>query len=363
MSLFSYQNLKKILFKLEPETAHTIAGLGLRTASHFPVILRTIKAQNFVTEPIIQQEIFGRTFQNPVGLGAGFDKDGQYISAMPTLGFGFTEIGTVTPKPQDGNAKPRLFRLIEDSSIQNAMGFNNKGKDFMLQQLKKLYFFDYPLGINIGKNKLTSEEDALNDYETLFRAFKDYGDYIVINISSPNTPGLRDLQNEEFINAIFALAKEITTQPVLLKIAPDMTPEDAIALCKTAVDAGAAGIIATNTTIDYSLTEHAKDFGGISGALLTDKSYQLFRAIGRELYGKTLLISVGGIDSAEEAYKRIKAGASLVQVYSMLIYKGPALIKEINEGLVKLLQKDGYKHISEAIGADWKNSEQTVESK
>jgi len=354
VSLFSYQNLKKILFKLEPETAHSIAGLGLRTASHFPVILRTIKDQNFVTEPIITQEIFGRTFQNPVGLGAGFDKDGQYISAMPMLGFGFTEIGTVTPKPQDGNAKPRLFRLIEDSSIQNAMGFNNKGKDFMLQQLKKLYFFDYPLGINIGKNKLTSEEDALKDYETLFRAFKDYGDYIVINISSPNTPGLRDLQNEEFINAIFSLAKEITSQPVLLKIAPDMTAEDAIALCKTAVNAGAAGIIATNTTIDYSLTEHAKDFGGISGALLTEKSYELFRAIGKELYGKTLLISVGGIDSAEEAYKRIKAGASLVQVYSMLIYKGPALIKDINEGLVKLLQKDGYKHISEAIGADWK---------
>jgi len=354
VSLFSYQNLKKILFKLEPETAHSIAGLGLRTASHFPVILRTIKDQNFVTEPIITQEIFGRTFQNPVGLGAGFDKDGQYISAMPMLGFGFTEIGTVTPKPQDGNAKPRLFRLIEDSSIQNAMGFNNKGKDFMLQQLKKLYFFDYPLGINIGKNKLTSEEDALKDYETLFRAFKDYGDYIVINISSPNTPGLRDLQNEEFINAIFSLAKEITSQPVLLKIAPDMTPEDAITLCKTAVDAGAAGIIATNTTIDYSLTEHAKDFGGISGALLTEKSYELFRAIGKELYGKTLLISVGGIDSAEEAYKRIKAGASLVQVYSMLIYKGPALIKEINEGLIKLLQADGYTHISEAIGADWK---------
>jgi len=354
VSIFSYQNLKKILFKLEPETAHTIAGLGLRTASHFPVILRTMKDQNFVTEPIITQEIFGRTFLNPVGLGAGFDKDGQYISAMPTLGFGFTEIGTVTPKPQDGNAKPRLFRLIEDSSIQNAMGFNNKGKDFMLRQLNKLYFFDYPIGINIGKNKLTSEEDALNDYETLFRAFKDYGDYIVINISSPNTPGLRDLQNEEFINAIFTLAKEITAQPVLLKIAPDMTPEDAIVLCKTAVDAGAAGIIATNTTIDYSLTEHAKDFGGISGALLTDKSYQLFRAIGKELYGKTLLISVGGIDSAEEAYKRIKAGASLVQVYSMLIYKGPSLIKEINEGLVKLLQEDGYTHISEAIGADWK---------
>ncbi len=354
LSIFSYQNLKKILFKLEPETAHTIAGLGLRTAAHCPMLLRYMKNRHFVNEPIIEQNIFGRKFKNPVGLGAGFDKDGQYITAMPTLGFGFTEIGTVTPKPQDGNAKPRLFRLIEDSSIQNAMGFNNKGKEFMLRQLEKLYFFDYPLGINIGKNKLTSEEDALKDYEVLFRAFKDKGDYIVINISSPNTPGLRDLQNETFIKAIFDLAKEITTQPVLLKIAPDMTPQDAIALCNTAVEAGAAGIIATNTTIDYSLTTHAKDFGGISGSLLTEKSYQLFKAIAKELYGKTLLISVGGIDSAEEAYRRIKAGASLVQVYSMLIYGGPSLIKEINEGLVKLLQEDGYKHISEAIGSDWK---------
>jgi dihydroorotate dehydrogenase len=356
LSLFSYQNLKKILFKLDPETAHTIAGFGLRTASHCPALLRYLAKQNFVTHPMLKQEIFGRTFQNPVGLGAGFDKDGQYITAMPTMGFGFTEIGTVTPRPQDGNPKPRLFRLIEDNSIQNAMGFNNKGSHYMLQQLKKLYFFDYPIGINIGKNKITPESEALSDYETLFKAFKAYGDYIVINISSPNTPGLRDLQNENFINAVFALAKEITSQPVLLKIAPDMEPEDAVMLCKTAVEAGAAGIIATNTTIDYSLTDSPskKDFGGISGALLTEKSYQLFKAIGQELYGKTLLISVGGIDSAEEAYKRIKAGASLVQVYSMLIYKGPALIKEINEGLITLLKKDGYNHISEAIGADYK---------
>jgi len=354
LSLLSEHNRRKILLKPDPEAACSVARLWLRTIAHCPTLFRSFKNQSFVTHPMLQRAIFGRTFQNPVGLGAGFDKNGQYITAMPTMGFGFTEIGTVTPLPQDGNAKPRLFRLLEDNSIQNAMGFNNKGSHYMLQRLKKLYFFDYPMGINIGKNKLTSEDDALNDYETLFKAFKDYGDYIVINISSPNTPGLRDLQNESFINAIFAMAKEITTQPVLLKIAPDMEPEDAIALCKTAVEAGAAGIIATNTTIDYSLTTHAKDFGGISGALLTEKSYQLFKAIGKELYGKTLLISVGGIDSAEEAYRRIKAGASLVQVYSMLVYRGPALIKEINEGLIKLLQKDGYKHISEAIGADYK---------
>lgn len=356
MSFFSYKNLKKIIFKFSPETAHAISGLGLRIITYCPLLLRYISKKYFVSNKMLKQEIFKRTFQNPVGLGAGFDKNAQYISAMPTLGFGFTEVGTVTPLAQKGNDKPRLFRLIEDNSIQNAMGFNNKGSRYMLQQLKKLYFFDYPLGINIGKNKATAQNEALDDYEILFKAFKDYGDYIVINISSPNTPGLRDLQNENFIKAIFKLAKDIRTQPVLLKIAPDMEAKDAIDLCKTAVDAGAAGIIATNTTIDYTLTDspYKQDFGGISGALLSEKSYQLFKAIAKELYGKTLLISVGGIGSAEDAYRRIKAGASLVQVYSMLIFKGPILIKEINEGIIKLLKKDGYTHISEAIGADWR---------
>lgn len=354
VSFFSYQQLKKLLFKLEPETAHSVAGLGLRFTAICPPLLRIMTKQNFITHKSLKQRFFGRDFLNPVGLGAGFDKNGQYIKAMPSMGFGFTEIGTVTPKPQEGNAKPRLFRLVNDQSIQNAMGFNNKGADYMLSKVKKNDFFDYPLGINIGKNKLTSEEEALDDYEALFRSFKDYGDYVVINISSPNTPGLRDLQNETFIKAIFTLGKSITDKPILLKIAPDMTHEDAIILCQTAINAGADGIIATNTTIDYSLTSEAKDFGGISGALLTKKSYALFRAIGEVFYDKTLLISVGGIDSAEEAYKRIKAGASLVQVYSMLVYKGPALIKEINQGIIEHLHQDGYTHISQAIGADWK---------
>jgi len=356
MSLFNYPTLKKLLFKLEPETAHTLAGCALRLAAHCPPLLRCMKDRYFVSHPILEQTLFGRRFHNPVGLGAGFDKNGQYITATPMLGFGFTEIGTVTPLSQEGNPKPRLFRLRRDASLQNAMGFNNHGADYMLERLKKLYFFDYPVGINIGKNKITPENIALRDYRQLFEAFKEHGDYIVINISSPNTPGLRDLQNEQFIRDIFAAAKEITDQPVLLKIAPDMTPEDALHLCQTAVEAGAAGIIATNTTIDYSLTDDPdkQDFGGISGKLLKEKSYTLFRTIAEALYGKTLLISVGGIDSAEEAYRRIKAGASLVQVYSMLIYEGPTLIKEINQGLINLLESDGYTHISEAIGADWK---------
>ena len=357
MSLISYEAIKKILFKLDPETAHTLAGVGLRTLAHCTPLMRYFKDKYFISHPMLTQEFWGKTFHNPVGLGAGFDKNGEYILPMPALGFGFTEIGTVTPKAQKGNDKPRLFRLIEERSIQNAMGFNNKGSHYMLQRLKKLYFFDYPIGINIGKNKLTPENEALHDYETLLKAFKDYGSYIVINISSPNTPGLRDLQNESFISALFEMAGKITDKPILLKIAPDMSVEDAIAICQVAIDAGAKGIIATNTTIDYSLTPHAKDFGGISGALLTEKSYLLFRELGKVFYGKTLLISVGGIDSAEEAYRRIRAGASLVQVYSMLIYKGPLLIKEINEGLIRLLRADGYTHISEAIGADWKEKQ------
>ncbi len=354
MSFFSYQTIKSILFRLDPETAHSIGGLALKASAYAPTILKLAKNHYFVQEPILKQELFGRKFLNPVGLAAGFDKNGEYITAMPTLGFGYTEIGTITPKPQDGNPRPRLFRLKEERSIQNAMGFNNRGASFMKKRLDKLYFFDYPIGINIGKNKLTSEEDALKDYETLLHTFKDYGDYIVINISSPNTPGLRDLQNEKFITDLFTMAKEITDQPILLKIAPDMSEKDAIDLCTTAVNAGASGIIATNTTIDYSVTPNAKDFGGISGALVREKSFKLFQAIGKELYGKTTLISVGGIESAEDAYRRIKAGATLVQVYSMLIYNGPKMIKDINQGLIALLKADGYSNISEAIGADYK---------
>ena len=354
MSFFSYQTVKKVLFNFDPETAHTIAGLGLKTLAYAPSLLRLLKNHYFVTNSILEQNLFGVKFANPVGLAAGFDKNGEYITAMPTLGFGFTEIGTITPRPQEGNPKPRLFRLKEERSIQNAMGFNNRGCDYMVKQLNKLYFFDYPIGINIGKNKVTPEDKAIDDYEALLKTFKDYGDYIVINISSPNTPGLRDLQNEKFIKELFEMAKGITNQPIFLKIAPDMEADDAINICKVAVEAGASGIIATNTTIDYSLTPNAKDFGGISGALLREKSFKLFQAVAKELYGKTILISVGGIEDATDAYRRIKAGASLIQIYSMLIYNGPKMIKDINEGLTELIKADGYSNITEAIGADYR---------
>jgi dihydroorotate dehydrogenase len=352
--LIDYETIKPLLFKLDPETAHHLVAGYLKAAQRCGVLYSLLPLGERVVDERLSQELFGVRFPNPVGLAAGFDKNGDVVRGTPALGFGYTEIGTVTPRPQPGNPRPRLFRLVEDRSIQNAMGFNNKGAHYMIRRLKKLRFFDYPVGINIGKNKTTPEKEALRDYETLFKAFRDYGTYIVINISSPNTPGLRDLQNEAFIREVFRIGREITERPILLKIAPDMSADQALELCRTAVEAGAAGIIATNTTVDYSLTPRAKDFGGISGALLTEKSRELFAAIGREFHDKTLLVSVGGIDGPEEAYRRIRMGASLVQVYSLLIYEGPDLIRRINEGLVRLLRADGFKNISEAVGADWR---------
>lgn len=352
--MIPYETLKPYLFKLQPESAHHCVEYLLRSANIVPSAFNIWTEKHFVKDDSLSQELFGRTFLNPVGLGAGFDKNATMIRGIQALGFGFTEIGTVTPKPQAGNPKPRMFRHIEEETIQNAMGFNNDGMYKVQKRLQERFPFTTPIGVNIGKNKTTDESDAISDYTTLIQCFKDLCDYLVINISSPNTPGLRDLQNEAFINELFAEAKKITDKPILLKIAPDMTPEQAVSLSTLAVNAGAAGIIATNTTIDYSLVRNPESIGGLSGAVLKEKSFQLFEALAKALYGKTTLISVGGIDSAEEAYRRIKAGATLVQVYSALIYHGPTLIRDINLGLIELLKADGYSNISEAIGSDRK---------
>lgn len=352
--MFDYETLKKIMFNFEPETAHTIAEYGLKTLPYCRFINNYMVNKNFSNDEILTQELFGVKFRNPIGLGAGFDKNATMVKAMPAMGFGYTEIGTMTPKPQEGNAKPRLFRFPEQESIQNAMGFNNLGAFEVIQNLKKVYPYSIPIGASIGKNKLTAENEALNDYETLIRGFADISDYLAINISSPNTPNLRDLQNEEFIKAVFEMGKKITNKPILLKIAPDMQSETAITLCQTAINSGADGIIASNTTQDYSLLPNPKDFGGISGAVLSDKAYDLFKEIGRELHDKTTLISVGGISDAKDAYRRIKAGATLIQILSGFIFKGPSMCKNINEELIQLLKADGYTHISQAIGADFK---------
>ena len=352
--MINYESIKPLLFKLQPENAHHVAECVLRLPNICQIPFNAFLESHFVTDASLTQELFGRTFYNPIGLGAGFDKNATMIRGIQILGFGFTEIGTVTPKPQAGNPKPRMFRHIKEESIQNAMGFNNDGAYKVVKRLKKRSPFTTPVGINIGKNKVTPEQEAINDYTHLIKAFNGLGDYFVINISSPNTPGLRDLQNEEFITKLFTEAKALTDMPILLKIAPDMSPEDAVSLTKLAVEKGADGIIATNTTIDYSLVKHPKDIGGISGAVLKEKSFKIFEAIAKELYGKTTLISVGGIDSAEEAYKRIKAGASLVQILSGIVFHGPDMIMNINNKLIELLRADGYANITEAIGADRK---------
>jgi len=351
--MFDYATMKKIMFNFSPENAHHIAEFFFKNGANYaPFILPIIAKQFFVQDKRLEQQIFGRTFLNPLGLGAGFDKNGTMIKMLTALGFGYIEYGTMTPLPQSGNAKPRCFRFPKEASIQNAMGFNNEGMNVIAKRIEALYPFATPLGANIGKNKVTPSEDALKDYEMLLHRFKDLSDYLVINISSPNTPGLRDLQNEQFIKDLFVMAKEITCKPVLLKIAPDLQTKDAIDLCACALEYGAAGIVATNTTIDYSLLPNAKDFGGISGAVLKEKSFALFEAIAKEFFGKTILISVGGIDSADEAYKRLKAGATLIQTYTSFIFKGPSLNRDINQGILERMDKNGFSHISELIGSD-----------
>ncbi len=350
--MIDYDNLKQWLFKLEPENAHHLAEAVLRVPNLCPNLFNSFLNDHFITSPVLQQKLFGVDFLNPIGLGAGFDKNATMIRGIQTLGFGFTEIGTVTPRAQSGNPKPRMFRHIEEESLQNAMGFNNDGMTKVQQRLEKRYPFSTPIGINIGKNKITSEKDALSDYTKLIRTLHELGDYMVINISSPNTPGLRDLQNEEFITSLFYEAKELTDKPILLKIAPDMSAQQAVDLTSLAVEKGADGIIATNTTIDYSLVAHPEKIGGLSGAVLKQKSFEIFDAVAKELFGKTTLISVGGIDSAHEAYKRIKAGASLIQIYTGLIYGGPDMIRDINLELIELIQDDGYTNITQAIGCE-----------
>jgi len=349
--MLNYQMLKSLLFKLDPENAHNVAEFFLKNYLLFFPVINYMTQKNFITDPRLEQEVDGITYLNPVGLAAGFDKNATMFPSLPALGFGFVEIGTFTPLPQKGNDKPRLFRFPEANSLQNAMGFNNDGMEKIARRVKKRYPFAIPLGINIGKNKVTEADKAIDDYVRLTEKFKETSDFFIINISSPNTPGLRDLQNEGFIKELLGRMRPLTPKPIYLKIAPDLDLETAKALIGAAIDSGVSGVIANNTSNDYSLLENAKDFGGISGEVIREKSFAFFDAIAAEFYKKTTLISVGGIASAEEAYRRIKAGASLVEVYSALIFKGPSLVKSINEGLLDLMEKDGFTHISQAVGA------------
>ncbi|MDR2635211.1 MAG: quinone-dependent dihydroorotate dehydrogenase [Campylobacteraceae bacterium] len=349
--MIDYQSLKKILFKLDPEKAHLLAEFGMRFAAAVPFLPNIIASKYFVTDDRLEQNVLGARFLNPVGIAAGFDKNATMIRLLCALGFGHVEYGTVTPKPQNGNAKPRLFRHIEEESLQNAMGFNNEGGAKVAKRAGALYPFAIPLGANIGKNKTTSQENAIKDYEELTKVLSPFCDYLTVNISSPNTPNLRDLQNESFIEELFKSCVKLTDKPILLKIAPDMSEENAVSICKAAIESGAKGIIATNTTIDYSLVKNPKDFGGISGKVLKEKSFAIFKALAKEFYGKTTLISAGGISSAKDAYERLLWGANLVQIYTSFIYEGPKIAYKINKGILELIEKDGFNNIKEAIGS------------
>jgi dihydroorotate dehydrogenase len=351
-----YPALRRSLFQLDPETGHRLGMAALRAVQAVPGLPNTLARRQLVVDPRLYQTLFGCEFPNPVGLAAGFDKDAVAVRAMPALGFGFLEVGTVTPLPQPGNPRPRLFRHPAERSLQNALGFNNGGLEALRARLARLHPFSLPLGVNLGKNKATPPENALSDYETLIRGLHEVCDYLVVNLSSPNTPGLRDLQNEEFLRTLFGVAKGITAKPILVKIAPDLEPAQAVALCEVAVEAGAAGIIATNTTVDYTLLPGAKPFGGLSGEVLREKSFQIFEAVAKALFGRTVLINVGGIDSGAEAYRRLRAGASLVQLYTALIYEGPSLPRRINEELLGLMERDGVKSICEIIGLERRSS-------
>lgn len=351
----AYEMIKPLLFKLDPEYAHALVEYSLRILNaSFPGSLSFLAHQYIVDDESLRQNLLGLDFSNPIGLAGGFDKNATMIRPLSALGFSFLELGTFTLKSQEGNEKPRLFRLVKQESIQNAMGFNNEGAEKIALRLAKIYPFVLPLGVNIGKNKSTPNDKALEDYFTLFRDFKDLCDYFVVNISSPNTKNLRELQNNDFLSDLLEVAKKITSKPILIKIAPDMKIDNALNLCENAIKKGANGFILANTSVDYALLDNNRTFGGISGRLITEKSGIFFKEIAKVLFGKALLIASGGIDSADIAYERIKNGANLVQVYTALIFKGPSLVKNINQNLIELLKKDGFLHISEAVGVNLK---------
>ena len=347
-----YPLLRRLLFGLDPEQSHALAMGALRALPAMPGLAGAATRRNMVADPRLAQTLFGRVVPNPVGLAAGFDKDAVALRAMPAMGFGFVEVGTVTPLPQAGNPKPRLFRHPRQRSLQNAMGFNNAGMEALARRLAVVHPFAIPVGVNVGKNKATPPERALEDYETLFARLGSSSDYLVVNLSSPNTPGLRDLQTEAFVVEVLAAARRHTATPVLVKIAPDLDLGLAADLAEAAVEAGAAGVVATNTTVDYGLIPGVKPFGGLSGQVLKERSYAVLKAMAGHLRGRGVIVSVGGIDSGAEAYRRIKAGARLVQVYTALVYHGPALPGRMNRELLALMERDGVSRIEEAVGAE-----------
>lgn len=347
-----YRYLRNIIFKVDPEVDHHIGEFCLKNLAPLPLLSDWMANRFCYFDECLSQEILGMKFYNPVGLAAGFDKNSTMLEGLALMGFSFVEVGSATLLPQEGNPKPRIFRFVQEESIQNAMGFNNDGSSKIAERLRKIYPFKIPIAVNLGKNK--TAEDALSNYEENLKVFKDVGDFYVFNVSSPNTPNLRDLQNEEFAKELFLMARKHTDKPLFLKVCPDNQIENTLRVCESAINAGANGIVATNTTMDYSLLHSPKNIGGISGRVLRNKSREVFYEISKSFFKKATLVSVGGIFDGEEAYTRIKMGASIVEIYSALIFEGPSVVRKINQEVSALLKRDGFNHISEAIGVDIK---------
>jgi len=340
-----YKLLRSVLFCFDPEWVHYFSMNGLKFLCSIPGIKKLITSQ-FAPQPEknIQYSIFNIQFLNRVGLGAGFDKNAKYLNELEALGFGFVEIGTVTPLPQAGNDKPRLFRLPKDKALINRMGFNNDGIEVVAERLKKVknqkLKIKIVIGGNIGKNKVTTNEDAWKDYEKCFLALHDHVDYFVVNVSSPNTPGLRELQEKDALHKILTNLQNLNTKlvnpkPILLKIAPDLTQEQIDDVIDLALEIKLDGLVASNTTISrdqLQTTNHqlqAIGPGGLSGLPVKERSTEIVRYINQRTNGQIPIIASGGIFTGADAKEKIEAGASLVQVWTGFIYEGPGIVKRI----------------------------------
>jgi dihydroorotate dehydrogenase len=351
---------RPLLFRLDPERAHHLILRFLQCLAQSPLLQRLLSCWQPLEHPALQTQVAGLRFPNPFGLAAGFDKNAIAVDAFAALGFGFVEIGTVTPRSQVGNPLPRLFRLPADEAVINRLGFNNDGATVVARRLQMAQR-RLLIGVNLGKNADTPLEQALNDYRTCLEGLYDVGDYVVINVSSPNTPGLRQLQVRDNMytllsglqacNYELARTRQVQPRPLFVKIAPDLEPSELDDIVEAVQSCAADGIIATNTTIGrQGLTTLTSEAGGLSGRPLRQRSTEVIRYLYRCSQGSIPIIGVGGIFSAEDAYEKICAGASLIQLYTGLIYRGPSLPRRINAGLVRLLQRDGLAHVSKAVG-------------
>lgn len=350
--------IRPILFRLPPETAHHLAFGGLRAAMAVPGAGAITERLCVPRDPMLEVRALGLTFPTPVGLAAGFDKDAVGFDALARLGFGFVEVGTLTAHAQPGNEKPRMFRLPRDRAIINRMGFNNGGSEAAAPRLARPH--RVPIGVNIGKSKITPEEDAASDYATSAARLAPHADYLVVNVSSPNTPGLRNLQAVEKLRPILSAVREASGDarpPLLVKIAPDLSDDDVDAVADLALELELDGIVATNTTIARSglasdeQAVRACGAGGLSGAPLKARALEVLRRLRARAGDRPVLIAAGGIEDADDAWERVLAGASLVQIYTGFIYGGPLTASHIARGLAERARAAGYSRVSDAIGA------------